>query len=70
MCLKSIKKAKTKEELKEYIWIFVNRIKGKENLETNEREDIYKAINLLLKNSTFKVSSMERDKWLDEIYDF
>ena len=67
---KKYKKSKNQEELKEYIWIFVNRIKGKENLETNEREDIYKAINLLLKNSTFKVSSMERDKWLDEIYDF
>lgn len=59
-CLKSVKKAQSEDELKVAIIEFTNKMNTLEDIETMERDDIYTALCLIMKNSPVEI---EHDKW-------
>ena len=68
--LKVIKKAKTKEEIKEAIRVLVEIVNDLPNIETTEREDTWEAVMQLVSFSTLAITEEEANKWFDEYRDF
>lgn len=68
--LKVIKKAKTKEEVKESIRVLVEIVNDLPNIETTEREDTWEAVMQLVSFSSLVIAEEEANKWFDEYRDF
>lgn len=68
--LKVIKKAKTKEEVKEAIRVLVEIVNDLPNIETTEREDTWEAVMQLVSFSSLVIAEEEANKWFDEYRDF
>ncbi|MDM1398026.1 hypothetical protein HX049_12675 [Myroides odoratimimus] len=68
--LKVIKKAKTKEEVKESIRVLVEIVNDLPNIETTEREDTWEAIMQLVSFSILVIAEEEANKWFDQYRDF
>ncbi|MDM1450186.1 hypothetical protein [Myroides odoratimimus] len=68
--LKVIKKAKTKEEVKEAIRVLVEIVNDLPNIETTEREDTWDAVMQLVSFSTLAITEEEANQWFDKYRDF
>ncbi|MEK6493380.1 hypothetical protein [Myroides odoratimimus] len=68
--LKTIKKAKTKEEVKEAIRVLVEIVNDLPNIETTEREDTWEAVMQLVSFSSLVIAEEEANQWFDEYRDF
>jgi len=69
-CLKIIKNATSENEIKNAIIDFTNKFNKMPNIETVERDDIYIALCILMKNSPIKIEHDIWLQWFDETRDF
>lgn len=70
LCMKEIKKAGTKSELREAVLGFVEVLNGLEGIETSEREDVGEAVGQLMEMSTLDIPQEQWQRWFDEARDF
>jgi len=66
-CLKQIKNATSKNDIKNAIINFTNEFNKTDDI---EKDDIYKALCILMKNSSIKIEHDTWLKWFDEIRNF
>ncbi len=69
VCLKNIKKATTESEMKKAITDFIEKINRLE-IELMERDDVYLALSMLMKNTPIKIETKTWENWFDEVRDF
>lgn len=69
-CLKNVKKAQSEDELKEAIIEFTKKMNTFEDIETVERDDIYTALCIIMKNSPIEIEHDKWFQWFDETRDF
>ena len=70
ICLKNIKKATTEEEIKNSLINFIEKINRLDNIETIERDDIYTAISIIMKNSPLKIETKKWESWFEQVREF
>jgi len=70
ICLKKAKNAKSEDDIKKAIIEFIDKINHLENIETVEREDIYNALSIIIKNSPLEIEHNKWLKWFDEARNF
>lgn len=70
LCMKKIKKAGTKSELREAVLGFIGTINGLEGIETSEREDAGEAVSRLMEVSALDIPQEQWQQWFDEARDF
>lgn len=69
-CLKKVKMAVTEEDIKNAIIEFTNKINCLENIESVERDDTYKALCIIMKNSPIEIEHNKWYDWFDETRNF
>lgn len=69
-CLASVKKAETSEELKNAIETYTNQMNKLKDIETQERDDIYTALETIMENAKVEVAYDIWFNWFDNLRDF
>lgn len=69
-CLKKIKTATSKSDIKDAIIEYTNKYNKMDDIETIEREDTYTALSILMKNSPIKIEHDTWQRWFDDTRDF
>ena len=69
-CLTTVKKAGTVEEIKNAIENYTNQMNKLKNIETEEREDIYTALEIIMENAKVEVAYDTWFNWFDNLRDF
>lgn len=69
-CLKELKNASSKNDVKNAVIHFTNRFNKMNEIETVEREDIYKGLCILMKKSPIIIEDNIWTRWFDEIRNF
>jgi len=69
-CLKEIKNSLSENDVKNAITNFTNSFNKMDDIETMERDDIYKGLCILMKNSPISIEENVWTRWFDEIRDF
>lgn len=62
--------AVTEEDIKNAIIEFTNKINCLENIESVERDDTYKALCIIMKNSPIEIEHNKWYDWFDETRNF
>lgn len=70
ICMKNIKKVTTELEMKNVITDFIEKINRLENIESTERDDVYSALSMLMKNTPIKIEKEVWENWFDEVRTF
>ena len=69
-CLEAVKKAKTETELKTAVVEYTGKMNKLKNIESTERDDIYSALELIMKNAKVKIDSDIWFNWFEEFREF
>ncbi len=69
-CLKKVKSAESESDIKNAIIEFTNKINHLEDIETVERDDTYRALCIIMKNSPIEIGSEKWSKWFDKFRKF
>lgn len=69
-CLKELKSSTTKNDIKNAIIKFTNSFNKMDSIETVERDDIYRGLCQLMKNSPINIEQNTWLEWFDEVRNF
>ncbi|MDI2091198.1 hypothetical protein [Commensalibacter oyaizuii] len=70
LAVKVVSSVKTENEVKDVVFKFIKSINILPDIETTEREDVWDAIQQLVKACPFDISEEQIRKWFDEARDF
>ena len=69
-CLKDVKNSSSVQDIEKFIVDFVREMNNFNDIDTQEREDIYLAISIIIKNSPISVEREKWEAWFNNTRDF
>ncbi len=69
-CLKDVKNSNSVQDIEKFIVDFVREMNNFNDIDTQEREDIYLAISIIIKNSPINVEREKWETWFNSTRDF